>query len=62
MIEAGRPRAGTRLTTKRDRFAYRARVGVSRVFRARRLHKPWPSSATYGRYEIDMDSRIPILT
>jgi len=33
MIEAGRPRAGTRLTTKCDRFAYRARVGVSRVFR-----------------------------
>ena len=33
MIEAGRPRAGTRLITKRDRFAYRARVGVSRVFR-----------------------------
>jgi hypothetical protein len=33
MIEAGRPRAGTRLIRKHDRFAYRARVGVSRVFR-----------------------------
>jgi citrate synthase len=29
------PRAGTKLITKRDRFAYRARVGVSRVFPTR---------------------------
>ena len=55
MIEAGRPRAGTRLIRKHDRFAYRARVGVSRVFR-----KIMPADDAFLGVEVDQDERPAI--